>query len=148
MHVPRTMKYSMCAKLVVTLLIFCCMSSCGNKQNLEKFITNNNYKYWLVVKDTMMKKAKTIYYFDNKGVWNIYTMLVDGNIEKFNASDIVLSSKWELLNDSSVEIGGRNYKIGKLNRKEFVYSYEDKTVITLIEASDSITSSLRKMQSK
>ena len=135
-------------KLVIALLIFCCMSSCKSKQNLENLITNNDYKYWLVVKDAEMKKAKTIYYFDNKGKWEIYTMLVDGKIEKFNANDIVISNKWALLNDSSVEIGGRNYRIKKLNRNEFVYSYEDKTVTNLIEASDSITSVLRNMLSK
>lgn len=139
---------AMCTKLVVALLIFCCMSSCGSKQNLEKFITNNDYKYWLVVKDAEMKKAKTIYYFDNKGRWDIYMILVDGHIEKFNANDIVISNRWALLNDSSVEIGGKTYKIEKLNRSEFVYSYEDKAVTNLIEASDSITFILRNMRSK
>lgn len=72
------------------------------------------------------------------GNWEIYRRLPDGEIVAAESDDVILLKKWKYISDTSINIGGRAYKIENLNQQEFIYSYEGKVFKRLIATPDSL----------
>ena len=104
------------------------LSSCNGKKS-SVFIHSNNYKFWQVL-DSSHKTSKTIYYFDKNGKWLVFNQYANSEFQVYNGGDIILYTKWHLINDSTFNNGIDN-KILSLSDTlfEFVNSASGRTTL-------------------
>ena len=112
----------------ITLLVLATvtLNACTHKQTTESLITNDNYKYWLVVRDTNEKsKAENFYYFDKNGKWLVFQRgSTKTNFRKLDRGDVYFIETWKLIDDSTIDIGTRPYRIEKITTDEFIFSLD------------------------
>ncbi len=116
-------------RLIVVMLWAACNVGVSST---ESFIAGTDYKLWRQVKDSTYHKGLTTYYwyFDKKGKWQVYVKYKNDNkIVKPNLGDVVLIEKWSI-NNGSVIIGGKSYKIMMLN--DTCFSFKDSSKNTTI----------------
>lgn len=110
-------------KITFFALVLLILNACNQKRTTESLITNDNYRYWSVSKDTTEKsKAENYYYFDKNGKWLVFQKRFNkSNFDKLDRGDIYFIETWRLINDSTIEIGTRLYHIVKITDDEFIF---------------------------
>ena len=115
--------------------------SCNKKESISDLIVNQNYQYWLVVKNADEKsKAECFSYFDKNGKWLVFERSYSSRkFSKLDRGDVYFIETWKLINDSIIDIGTTPFYIKKINKKEFVLESKINGYIRkLIVAPDSL----------
>jgi hypothetical protein len=117
------------------ILISCVSKDAQEKKEIIYNLTNNNFKYWDVVKKPMWYDKNTTrgfpgycYYF-NKGNSFQFYQYIKGKRVLYNSGDIALPDTWKYLSDTTINLNGLPCNIIKLTPDTFIYSNYKDTII-------------------
>lgn len=103
-------------KLIIFFILLIFLSCEPNKKDLlKKTVAGNNHKFWVRQKRVNDGVTKSIYYFDTKNRWIVFTLDGNGRFNKYNGYDFILIEEWNVLNDSIISIGKGEYKVISYN---------------------------------
>src|ERR1700754_3254406 len=102
--------------MLLTMFVFILISCKNNSLKKEISLSANN-KLWQVDRPKEnLRGVFTYYKFGKNGEWLVYRRNKNSKVfERPNMGDIELIETWKLINDSTINVGGLNYKILILN---------------------------------
>lgn len=116
-----------------------CYSCYNQKDEQEKLISNNNYKYWNEIKSPTDNCSPIIgYCFNSDGHYCKFYYFNNKRYD-YGTTDIVVDRTWQYLNDSSFYLNGKESRILVLNNDSFVFQKRNNDTIILIASPDQST---------
>lgn len=112
-------------RLLFVCICILCIHSC-HRDNRE-ILHGGNYKYWYFKEKG--GNVPLLYYFDDTGKWTIYFAYKTG-FEEYDNGDDILYKKWEIKNDSILNINGFDWDILEINDDSIVIrnDYQQRTI--------------------
>lgn len=112
-------------RLLFICICILCIHSC-HRDNRE-ILHGGNYKYWYFKEKG--GNVPLLYYFDDTGKWTIYFAYKTG-FEEYDNGDDILYKKWEIKNDSILNINGFDWDILEINDDSIVIrnDYQQRTI--------------------
>ena len=112
-------------RLLFICICILCIHSCH--RNNKVILHGGNYKYWYFKEKG--GNVPLLYYFDDTGKWTIYFAYKTG-FEEYDNGDDILYKKWEIKNDSILNINGFDWDILEINDDSIVIrnDYQQRTI--------------------
>lgn len=124
---------------IVSILLFI---SCGKdrEKEISALLTNEDYKFWDIIQrdEKIYVDPYFSYYFNNQGEWIVFKYDNEGHRVKYNGGDISLVQSWKYISESSIIIGGMEYKINTLSVDTFIYSSKFGDVVKLVQSNNQL----------
>ena len=93
--------------IYLIFILACCISACQDEQkNTADIICGDSYRYWYSSYDSCM-----YHYFDKNGRKEQFYVDKFGKFEKFKMPDVIISTTWESLNDSTILLSRTKFPI-------------------------------------
>ena len=103
-------------KLFLIFILACCISACKNGQkSTADIICGGSFRYWYTSYDPSM-----YHYFDKNGRKEQFYVDKFGKFEEFKMPDVIISTTWEPLNDSTIILSRTKYPIKIINDETIV----------------------------
>lgn len=94
-------------KYVLIILLTCCISACSNRsKSTADIICGGNFRYWYSSYDSSM-----YHYFDINGRKEQFYIDKFGKFEEFKMPDVIISTTWKPLNDSTIFLSRKKYPV-------------------------------------
>ena len=113
-------------RLLFICICILCIHSC-HRDNKE-ILHGGNYKYWYFKEKGW--NVPLFYYFDDTGKWTIFVAYKTGFEEYDGGYDVIYKKRWEIKNDSILNINGFDLDILEINDDSIVIrnDYQQRTI--------------------
>ena len=99
--------------------------SCSKGYDRVELIAGDSCQYWFCVNSDPMVKTKYFYYFSREGKWEgLEERYADKKCYLYEVDDVVVTSRWSLVNDSVIRLGDLNWKLKIVNDTFLIVTFD------------------------